>query len=333
MRNCFNKVVICSCGGDKVHDLSKIGIKHITIPDIDNKNPFTIFKIMFILVKIIRNEKIDVIHTHHRMAAFYVRIISFYTSVLHIYTAHNVFEEKRKLTKFSLEKANIIAVGNEVRNNLVEYFHIKPSKITVINNSVRLNNSPNKKIKIIEENKASFMIGNIGRLAIVKGHKYFLEALKKFKDEGCNFKAFIVGEGEERSNIEAQIKRLGLKNEVILVGYRTDIQNIMKYLDVVVLCSLQEGFPLTPIEAFSMGIPVVATDAGGTKDVVIDLVNGYLVKKEDTEGLFERLLYLYRNRSQLEELGANALISYKEKFSFDIYANKYMEFYKNILEY
>lgn len=332
MKDSFNKIIVCSSGGDKVSDLERLGIRHITIPDIDEKRPLSVLKIMVLLARTIRKEKIAVVHTHHRMAAFYAKLLLYTHKLTHIYTAHNVFEGKRLLTRFSLRGAEIIAVGDEVKKNLINYFGVSSAHITVINNSVRQHPVSGTAIELMEEEKTEFKIGFVGRLAKVKGHKYFIEALRRLKEEHCDFKAYIVGEGEERNPIEKQIRDLDLENEVLLLGYRTDVQELMKYFDVLVLCSLQEGFPLTPIEAFSMGVPVIATDAGGTRDVVYDSVNGYLIKKESVDELAERLLYLYKNKSQLEHLSTNALASYLEQFSYDIYRSKYRSFYHQILQ-
>ena len=104
----FDNIIVCSCGGCNVEVLNDLGIKHYIINDIEEKSPFSIFKTLIELKKIIKEEKIDIIHTHHRMAALYTRILSYFYKFKFIHTAHNTFYNKRKLTNFALKKVVLL---------------------------------------------------------------------------------------------------------------------------------------------------------------------------------------------------------------------------------
>ncbi|BAB80203.1 hypothetical protein [Clostridium perfringens str. 13] len=110
-----NNVVVCSCGGINVEKLNNMGIKHYTIPDIEKKDPITIILTLRMILKVIREEKIDIVHTHHRMAAFYTRLLGKKRNIRYINTCHNTFDNKKMLTKFSYKRIELIACGEMVK--------------------------------------------------------------------------------------------------------------------------------------------------------------------------------------------------------------------------
>ena len=95
--------VVASTGGYYLNDLANNNIKHYIIPDLNSKNPFLMIKTIFLLLKIIKEEKVNIIHSHHRMAAFYSRILCYFVKASRVYTAHNVFYDKKVLLRFSLK--------------------------------------------------------------------------------------------------------------------------------------------------------------------------------------------------------------------------------------
>ena len=129
-----NKIVVCSCGGVNVEKLTEMGIRHYQIPDISSKKD--IFKICRTVKQIVEKEQITVIHSHHRMAAFYTEIL-FGSSIIKIANAHNTFFDKKLLTKFVYKHTKVIAVGEMVKKNLVDYFKIPEKQVSVIHNAVK----------------------------------------------------------------------------------------------------------------------------------------------------------------------------------------------------
>lgn len=130
-----NKVVVCAGKGFNRKILYKMGIKFYEIPDLENKNPVNIVKISAELKHIVKTENITVIHTHHRMAAFYVTLLRLYKRCIFINTSHNTFYNKIKLTHFAYKHAHLIACGEMVKKNLVNEFGLR--KVTVIHNAVK----------------------------------------------------------------------------------------------------------------------------------------------------------------------------------------------------
>lgn len=333
LKNEFDNIIVCSCGGENVNKLKKLGIKHYKIDDIENKNPIFMLKTIRQLSKIIKNEEINIIHTHHRMAAFYSYILSKKYKFYSIHTAHNTFYDKKIITKYSLKKSNLIAVGDKVKLNLINEFSLPEKNIITLYNGVKQESGNICEINELQSarEKGYFLVGNIGRISEQKGMEYFVSAAKNLVLKNKRIKFFIVGDGEDKEKIEHLIDKLNLKNEVILLGYRDDISNVIKQLDLVVLSSLWEGLPLTPIEAFAVGKTVIGTSVDGTTEIIKDEFNGILVEPRKSECISEAIDYLYNDFKARKLFEENAYITYKEKFSYDRFITNYKNYYNKLL--
>lgn len=325
-------IVVCSCGGVNVEKLKEMGIKHYCIPDIEKKSPAIMLKTIKLLRELVKKEKISVIHTHHRMAAFYVYITKLYKKCIFINTSHNTFENKKKLTKLAYEKANLITCGSMVKQNLVQYFGISENKITVIHNAVKPFNesvSIDETIKKLHDD-GKFVIGNVGRLSEQKGMEYYIESIPVVIKKHPNVMFLIIGSGEDEQKLRLLVNKLKVEEFVYFTGYRSDIQNLMCQLDLVVLSSLWEGLPLTAIEAFSVRKTIVATAVDGTVEVVKNANNGFLVEPKNSKQIAEKINYIYENdflRKQFEE---EAFKTYTEEFSFDVYSERIKRYYESL---
>lgn len=326
-----NKIVVCSSGGVHEDRLRKMGIKHYIIPDIAGKRSSDMVKCYLKLKSVIKNEQITVIHSHHRMAAFYAELTA-PTNVIKLANAHNTFQDKKKLTRFAYRRTKLIAVGEMVKKNLTDYFGISSNRISVIHNAVK---SFDGKIEIIKELqderiKGNILIGNIGRLSEQKGMNYFLEAAAKTKKKHSKARFVIVGDGELREQLEKKALLLGIKDEVIFLGYRNDIQNVMSQLDFVVLSSLWEGLPLTPIEAFSVGKTVIGTAVDGTPEIIRDSVDGYLTEPRNSLQLADKMNRLIECPEVREAMEQQVIIRYGNEFSFEKLKQRYIDFYEEL---
>jgi glycosyltransferase involved in cell wall biosynthesis len=125
------------------------------------------------------------------------------------------------------------------------------------------------------------IVGCSGRLTAVKGHKYLIEALKFLPDD-CML--LLAGEGEYRSELEALIKLNRLDDRVVLLGNIDDMVYFYQSLDVFCMSSLNEGLPLSPLEAQACGVPVVLTDVGGCREACCP-ESGILVPAQDSAAL------------------------------------------------
>ena len=326
-----NKIVVCSSGGVHEKKLQEMGIKHYMIPDIASKNPRDMLKSCRSIKNVIKEEQITIVHSHHRMAALYAELVA-PKSVVKVANAHNTFTDKKKLTQLAYRNTKVIAVGEMVKKNLTEYFEIPKEQVCVIHNAVKPFDGNIVPIEVLNEERAkgNVLIGNIGRLSEQKGMTYFIEAAEITTRTHPEARFVIVGDGEEREKLQAQVKAKGLQDKVLFLGYRNDIQNVMSQLDFVVLSSLWEGLPLTPIEAYSVGKTVVGTAVDGTPEIICDDADGYLVKPRNPIQLAEKMNELIENSEMRESMGSQAMKRYQDEFSFEKLSERYVAFYEEL---
>lgn len=327
-----NSIVVCSCGGVNVEKLNEMRIKHYLIPDIENKSISTIFAVCKTIKTIVKEERITIIHTHHRMAAFYVSLLRLYRKCKFINTSHNTFKNKKILTRFAYRHANLIACGDMVKKNLVEYYELSENQVTVIHNAVKpfvgeiIEDPLVKKL----HDEGCFVIGNIGRLSEQKGMEYYIKAIPEVIKECPQARFVIAGSGEDESKLKELSEYIGADKYLTFLGYRNDVQNLMSQLDLIVLSSLWEGLPLTPIEAFSVGKTIVATAVDGTPEVVKDMENGLLVEPKGPEQLARKIIWMVENKDKKIKMEYNAKRAYLEEFSFEIFSKQIMQFYESL---
>ncbi|GBF33833.1 glycosyl transferase, group 1 [Desulfocucumis palustris] len=134
-----------------------------------------------------------------------------------------------------------------------------------------------------------FVISSVGALEVRKGHCYLIEAIAKLTTEHKNLYCCIVGSGSEETNVRAQIQSLGVADRVLLLGRRSDINAVLGNSDVFALPSLHEGLPNALMEAMAMGLPCVATDVGGVRELIPDTTLGSVVPPKSAEDLYREL--------------------------------------------
>lgn len=323
--------VVISAGGYYVQELESIGIKHYIIPDMDKKNPILIFSTLKKIMTVVKKEKIDVIHTHHRMAAFYARIVSIMTKTPTVYTSHSIFNDKKLLMKFSLKKSVIVAVGDGVKQNLINEYGIKENDIVVIKNTIVVQKSEyidDYLTKMKSEGK--ILIGIIGRLSQQKAIDIFLHCIKKCKESHPDIIAVVIGDGEKREELQILVKELDIVNDVYFMGYQKNVLDIIERLDFVVSTSQREGLPLNPIEVFSQGKTIIASNISGNNEVITDGVNGLLCEKDNIEEFAEKMHYLISHPDVRDRLEKNALNTYLKEYDYKLFIDKYMGIYENL---
>ena len=320
----FDQVHVASTGGLWEEKLAENGIQHHRILDVDSKQPATVLKILASLSKIIKENEITLVHTHHRMAAFYVRLLQMrHPKLIHVYTAHNVFKDKLPLYKFALGKAHAIAVGEAVNENLKADVGIKET--TVIYNGVLMEESQDTVAEIAQT--PGVKIGCIARLSEQKGLPYLIQAMSLVTNPSVSL--FIVGDGELKNDLINQTKELDLEDRIHFLGYRSDVVECINSFDFCVLPSVFEGFGLVAIEAFMNSKTLVATDIPGLNEVVTNK-NGILVPAKDPAALASAIDKLAMDATLRQELASQAKKDYENKFSYPLFLENYRELYREL---
>src|SRR5262249_35718706 len=227
---------------------------------------------------------------------------------------------ERILARFCTDR--IIVISKQQRDDICHRHRIgRPSQFSIIPLGIDLDETCGNRGKLRRELNASddqILVGSVGRLCRVKNHSLLLQAasivLARRDSDAPRVRFVIVGDGELRPQLEAEARRLGIESSVSFVGFRKDVAAMYSDFDVVALTSVNEGTPLTLIEAMAGARPVVATEVGGVLDMLGDLIgqrgtlsiweHGITAPDQDPTSFAEALDYLINQPRCALEMGA-----------------------------
>ena len=211
----------------------------------------------------------------------------------------------------------IIVNAQSLKSELLNYSFIKsnfnPDDIGCIYNGYDITNSKTPKSKKI---RSTLLIRSAGRLTIHKGYDILLSALNSINDLQTKYTLEIAGEGPEQKRLKALINNYNLESHCKLVGEKKDVVSFFSEADLVVIPSRSEGIPNTLFEAWMAKKPVIATNAGGTSEVVDNMKDG-IICEPNSENLMNVLKKYLNNRSHFEEMGLNGYNKLVQSFSMD----------------
>lgn len=290
------------------------------------------------LFLILRKKRFKIVHSFLPRANIISRIAGYMAGVPIVISSNRTSRIRKKyylfldwLTSPLVDK--ITAVSNAVGRYTIKKMKMKRDKIAVIENGIDFKNLEIEHYRKEDWgiNSNTDVIGIVGRLVPVKGHKCFLRAAQIIKRESPHVKFFIVGDGPERERLKQMVRDLDLIDNIVFTGMVQNIFKFIKIFDILVSCSLWEGMSNSILEAMAMGKPVVATQVGGTPEIVIDGVNGFLVPSKDACLLASKVLILLRDRELCQRMGESGKIIVKERFDIKHTIRKMEDMYNNLL--
>ncbi len=236
----------------------------------------------------------------------------------------------RRLKAWTGKWANqVVAISRAVKADMEKRYSLPAAKTRVIYNGLEI-----KKF-LLEERRpvgAKIILGSLGRLTPQKNYSLLLGALAKLPL--INWECRLAGEGELRPQLEAQIKELNLTDKVRLVGLKRNVKEFLSDLDIFVLPSSWEGLGIVLLEAGLAGLPVVASDVDGIKEIISDGDNGRLFVSGNVADLAAKLEDFIKNINQpeIKRLGDNLRASVKERFDIRNIVNQYQDLYQELLK-
>lgn len=303
-------------------------------------------RVIFRLARLLKEQQVDLLHIHLPYSGFVGRIAGRLAGVKHmVYTEHNVLEQYRylsclinKLTYFMNDL--VIAVSDEVRASvLANYRPFKQPEIITVHNGIDV-----ERVDRIHHSATAddvkgelgvprdyLIVGNVAHLYPRKGHEDLLEAAKTVLTANPKVAFVIVGRGALDSQLKEKARRLGIEDNVIFTGFRTDVHSLMTTFDIFVLPSIYEGLPVALLEAMALGRPVVATGVGGIPEVVRDGVEGFLVEPRNPRVLADKILDLLRSSQLRENMSQKAIARIEESFSIEAMVQKLEALYRKLL--
>ncbi len=297
----------------------------------------------FFLIKEIRSFKPHVIHTHTAKAGFLGRIASIFSfhSSIRIHTFHGhllngYFGSLKRLLVVLAERIlavfthRLLAVGDKVRQDLLEAGIGNLEKFGLMPPGLEIGNLPNKKdsIKFYGLSKQTLLCAFIGRVTQIKRPDRFLDVVSEIKKRGTPIEFFIAGDGELLQDCRRRITRENLP--VIILGWQSNIEQVLSAADLVVLTSDNEGTPLSLIQAGMAGLPVVTTRVGSTPEVVLDGVTG-IITSLDVQEIVAALEKLANSADLRAQMGASGQKFTLSNFGVKRLVNDHEVLYKELV--
>jgi glycosyltransferase involved in cell wall biosynthesis len=176
------------------------------------------------------------------------------------------------------------------------------------------------------------LIGIVSYLRSYKGHRYLIEAATQLVPRVKDVTFLIAGEGPEEHTLRTQIAQARLEDHVRMLGFRPDLLNVLRSLDIFVIPSIEgDTIPQVLIEAMAVGLPVISTTAGSIPDVVIDRHTGLIVPPRDSDTLANRIEELLNDAPLRHTLGTNAHRHITDHYSIDRMLDRLEQVYRQVL--
>lgn len=317
-----HQIYIASSGGELLPRFIQEGIIYFPIP-IKTKSELSpkIIVSMFKLSGVIKEKKIEIIHSNSRTTQVLGSLLERNTGVAHLSTCHGFFKTRFSRKLFPCWGERIIAVSKEVQDHLIRDFALKDNKISLVPNGVDYEKflaiTPESGIKIRKKIGLGSgpIIGIVARLSDVKGHTYLIQALPNVLEKVPDAKLLIIGEGKMKKILIDLTIKLKLERNIFFVPPVAETAEVLSAMDIFVLPSLEEGLGLSLMEAMAAGRAVIGSDIGGIRSLIKDRETGLLVPAADKDRIACAISELLDNPGLRESLGTQARIFIKNNFS------------------
>lgn len=318
-----HRVYVATSGGDKVQDLISIGAIHVTL-NIRTKSELDlrIYWAVGPLIRLVKHEKIDVIHSQTRVTQVIGQLLSRYSGKPFIVTCHGFFKKRLSRKIFPCWGDYTIAISDAVKDHLINDFEVNSKKVVLIRNGLDVYDYPVVDDRVKEEKRRELalpnnqvLIGIVARLSDVKGHDILIKAMQKIVQKNSQTRLLIIGKGPMESKLKDMVKKLGLQEHIHFFPTVQKKRGILSCLDIFVMPSLQEGLGLSVMEAQASGLPVVASKVGGIPSLINDGVTGLLVPPKNIDALAHAIDFFMNNKIQAKQIGQRARSFIEKEFS------------------
>ena len=290
------------------------------------------------LIRIIKHNGIEIVHGQGARAELHARIAnklagrsSYVSTVQMPVEGYDVgfFRKKSYIFFDRLSERFVdrfVVVSEVLKNRMIQEHRIQPERIVKIYNGVELDLYKSTRESSKQRNRLKYefnmerdtvLIGGIGRLVWQKGFEYLIEAVPQIVSAIPEAKFLIVGEGPLRRELGVLTRKLGVNERVIFTGFRNDIRDVLATIDVLVVPSLLEGFPMITLEAMAMAKPIVATAINGITEQVANGEDGIFVPPRDSAALANAIIRLLSDRKSAQIMGMLGRKKVEQEFSVE----------------
>lgn len=331
-------------GGRLEKEIEALGVPVTVFPE----TQWGSAKIFRELIHHFKRSKIDLVHTHKYkdtiLAAPAARVCGISQVVRTVHGLPEPFRGRRALKMEvyeSVERAvhrycisMLIGVSSQIENRCRAQRDVR--RVIRVSNGIDLGTLPTQMDRLhlreaLGINTDTCLIGTVGRLSAVKGLSYLVRAVKILLDQGMKSRLLIVGDGDMRGELQAEVAALGISESVVFLGHREDTEELLQALDIFVLPSLSEGIPMALLEAMAASRPVVASRVGGIPEMIENGVEGYLVEPTDVNSLVENCRRLIEFPDVRKIMGEQGRRRVEREFSAVAMADRVASLYQELL--
>lgn len=221
----------------------------------------------------------------------------------------------------------VVCVSRDIRERFLREYGIPEEKTCTILNGVELPDPPRKGKR--REAGDPFLIGSSGRFFPVKDYPLFVRIASAVKSRGVPIRFELAGDGPEVGEVEGLIRKFELDDTISLKGFLHEMSVFYRNLDLYLNTSIHEGMPMSVLEAMAYGLPVIAPNVGGFKEIIDDGIQGHLIDGRDPEKFASKCISLFEDRETLLGMGIAARTKVERDFSAErtisAYRNLYLE--------
>ena len=328
--------------GDIEFDLperaARLGVSLVDIPE---RGPLD-FRTVQRLSQLIQTSRPDILHAHDYKTNVLAVLLGRWHRIPVMTTVHGYVSLGGRLNwyyridRWALRRMDRVIIVSEDLYTTLDKWGIDRSRCSLVENAIDtteyVRQVPTAEAKRrLGIDPERLVIGSVGRLAREKAFDLLIAAVDRLLCGGLNVELLIVGEGQERPQLEALIAKLGHGDRIRLLGYRTDTLNLYQAMDVFALNSRREAFPNVVLEALATEVPVVATAVAGVPNIIQPEVNGLLVEPDDVDGMTAALKRLICETELRERLAAAGRATIEERYSFQVRMQKIQAIYDRLL--
>ncbi len=280
-----------------------------------------------------------VVHSHGYKPDLLLALPGVASGLARVATCHSWYSETTKLRVLEMTDKrvlrrfdHVVAVSPEIRSDLLSS-GVAAAKVSFINNGI---SAPQVEANARMATRAEFgvpedapLLVQIGRLARSKRNDLLLSALTRLSS-APGARLLLVGDGELRGQLEAEVGRLGLGGRVVFCGYRNDIPRFLAAADALVLSSDKEGLPIIILEAMALRCPIIATDVGAIAATLRNGLDAWIVPPDDPIALGHALEQATGNLAEAGRRAASAYARYRDTYSREVMGRQYLDIYERV---
>lgn len=287
------------------------------------------------LARLLRRSGVDIVHTRNAEPFFYGVVAARLAGVpAVVHSEHGrVFPEKPWrgfAQRWLLRHVDAaFAVSEQLKADLVRELRLPAGRFEVLYNGVDVTRFQRVPPEPHRDTSAGVLVGSVGRLAPVKNYGLLLHAIARLP-AAPSCRLVLIGDGPEGAALRQLAAELGLRDRVEFRGHREDIPQLLRGLDVFVLPSVSEGMSNTLLEAMAAGLPVLASDVGGNKELIEAERSGLLFPSGDASVLAGQLGRLLASADLRARLGAAAQVRARSEFSLEAMLARYAALYRRV---